>query len=237
MQDAPASGRPDWHGRRRGRRLRTRRQQLLTELLPRLRIDLPRPGVVLDPASLFRDRPAEIWLEVGFGSGEHAVEQARRRPDIGFIGCEVFVNGIAALLAGVERSALTNLRIFDDDARLLMAVLPEASLSRVFLLFPDPWPKARHAKRRFIGERNVAVLSRLLATGGELRVATDDPGYVRWTLQHLSHHPDFRWRAAGPSDWREPPADWVETRYQRKAEATSRRVVFLAFERLRRAGG
>lgn len=228
------SDRLDWHGRRRGRRLRGRRQLLLDEMLPRLRVQLPASGGALDPSSLFSARPFEIWLEVGFGSGEHLAEQARRHPHIGFIGCEVFVNGVAALLAQLERMGLTNVRIVDDDCRQLLAVLPKASVSRLFLLFPDPWPKLRHAKRRFVSPANIELMAHLLADGAELRVATDDPGYVRWTLQHLADHPDFSWLAATPRDWREPPLDWVETRYQRKAAAAGRRVVFLAFERRHR---
>jgi tRNA (guanine-N7-)-methyltransferase len=236
MTDAPARSRIDWHGRRRGRRLRSHRQELISDLLPRLRVTLPPAGGVLDVAGLFPRPPSQLWLEVGFGSGEHLVEQARRRPDIGFIGCEVFVNGVAALVGQVERLELANVRVFDDDARLLLTALPEASISRSFLLFPDPWPKTRHAKRRFIGPANLATIARILADDAEFRVATDDVGYVRWALQHLIGHPDFRWAAAGPGDWRNPPEDWVETRYQRKAVAAGRRPVFLCFRRQPRLG-
>ncbi len=181
--------------------------------------------------ALFPHRPSAVWLEIGFGNGEHLAEQARRHPEVGFIGSEVFVNGIAALLRHIERLGLTNVRIFDDDARLLLTSLPEASITRAFLLFPDPWPKARHAKRRFVGPANLAILANLLADSAELRIATDDPGYTRWTLQHLSDRAEFSWLARRPSDWRDPPADWVETRYQRKAVAAGRRPIFLRFER------
>jgi tRNA (guanine-N7-)-methyltransferase len=231
MTAAPAPSRVDWHGRRRGRRLRPYRQGLLTELLPRLRVALPPSGATLDLAGLFPQPPSRLWLEVGFGSGEHLVEQARRHPDTGFIGCEVFVNGVAALVGQVERLELANVRIFDDDARLLLAALPEASIDRAFLLFPDPWPKTRHAKRRFIGPANLATMAHILADGAEFRVATDDAGYVRWTLQQLVGHPDFHWNATGPRDWRNPPEGWVETRYQRKAVAAGRQPVFLCFQR------
>jgi tRNA (guanine-N7-)-methyltransferase len=236
MTDDPARSRIDWHGRRRGRRLRPYRQDLIAELLPRLRVALPPPGVALNLADLFPRPPSQLWLEIGFGSGEHLVEQARRHPEIGFIGCEVFVNGVAALIGQVERLELTNVRVFDDDARLLLTALPDASFGRAFLLFPDPWPKTRHAKRRFIGPANLATIARILADGAEFRVATDDAGYVRWTLQHLIGHPDFRWTAAGPGDWRNPPEDWVETRYQRKAVAAGRHPVFLCFQRQPRLG-
>jgi tRNA (guanine-N7-)-methyltransferase len=236
MTDAPAHSRADWHGRRRGRRLRPRRQDLLTELLPRLRVTLPPAGGALDLAGLFPQPPSALWLEVGFGSGEHLAEQAHRHPDIGFIGCEVFVNGVAALVGQVERLELANVRIFDDDAHLLLTALPEASIDRAFLLFPDPWPKTRHAKRRFVGPANLATMAYILADGAEFRVATDDVGHVRWTLQHLIGHPDFRWGATGPRDWRNPPPDWVETRYQRKAVAAGRQPVFLCFQRQPRLG-
>jgi tRNA (guanine-N7-)-methyltransferase len=236
MTVAPAPNRVDWHGRRRGRRLRPYRQGLLAGLLPRLRVTLPPSDCTLDLAGLFPQPPSKFWLEVGFGSGEHLVEQARRHPDIGFIGCEVFVNGVAALVGQVERLGLANVRIFDDDARLLLTALPEASVDRAFLLFPDPWPKTRHAKRRFIGPANLATMAHILADGAEFRVATDDAGYVRWTLQQLIGHPDFRWKATGPGDWRHPPEDWVETRYQRKAVAVGRRPVFLCFQRQPRLG-
>jgi tRNA (guanine-N7-)-methyltransferase len=236
MTDAAARGRIDWHGRRRGRRLPPHRQDLIADLLPRLRVAPPSAGGTLDLASLFPQPPSQLWLEVGFGSGEHLAEQARRHPEIGFIGCEVFVNGVAALVGQVQRLRLANIRIFDDDARLLLATLPEASIDRAFLLFPDPWPKTRHAKRRFIGPANLATMAHILADAAEFRVATDDAGYVRWALQQLIGHPDFRWKATGPGDWRSPPDDWVETRYQRKAMAARRRPVFLCFQRQSRPG-
>ncbi|MGH6930466.1 MAG: hypothetical protein ACREEV_19265, partial [Dongiaceae bacterium] len=165
MADAGARSRPDWHGRRHGRRLTSHRQSLVAERLPLLRIPLPPEARTIDPTGLFPQRPSAIWLEIGFGNGEHLVEQARRHPEIGFIGSEVFVNGVASLLRHIERLGLTNVRIFDDDARVLLRGLPEASIDRMFLLFPDPWPKARHAKRRFIVPANLAILAHLLADG------------------------------------------------------------------------
>jgi tRNA (guanine-N7-)-methyltransferase len=192
---------------------------------------VPPSGETIDPFELFPQRPQAIWLEIGFGNGEHLAEQALGHPDIGFIGCEVFVNGVAGLLGHVDRFALPNVRILDDDARPLLHVLPSASVDRIFLLFPDPWPKARHAKRRFIGPANLAVLGRLLVNGGDLWIATDDPGYARWTLLHTIGRSEFSWRAKGPRDWRDQPAGWVETRYQRKAAAVGRATIFLRFER------
>ncbi len=236
MADASEHNRHDWHGRRRGRRLTAHRQDLLTELLPHLRVPRSRGGGSIDLIPLFSPEPRAIWLEVGFGNGEHLAEQALRHPEIGFVGSEVFVNGVAALLGHIERYELTNVRIFDDDARLLLASLPEACIDRMFLLFPDPWPKTRHAKRRFIGPLNLPALARLLADHAELRVATDDPGYIRWTLRHVLGGREFSWCARGPRDWREPPSDWVETRYQRKAASARRRSVFLCFRRRTRHG-
>jgi tRNA (guanine-N7-)-methyltransferase len=194
-------------------------------------VPLPPEGETIDPFDLFPQRPRAVWVEIGFGNGEHLVDQALGHPDVGFIGCEMFVNGVASLLRHIDRLALANVRVFDDDARLLLEVLPSASLERIFLLFPDPWPKARHAKRRFIGPTNLAVLGRLLANGADLWIATDDPGYARWTLLHAIGRSEFSWRAKGPRDWRDPPAGWVETRYQRKAMAAGRATIFLGFER------
>jgi tRNA (guanine-N7-)-methyltransferase len=227
---------PDWRGRRRGRRLTAYRRGLLTGLLPNLRVPCSPEGASIDPAVLFASAPRAVWLEVGFGSGEHLAEQARRHPEIGFIGCEVFVNGIAALLDHIERLEITNVRIFDDDARLLLRSLPEACIDRMFLLFPDPWQKARHAKRRFIGPLSLPILAHLLADHAELRIASDDAGYIRWTLRYVLERPEFAWLAAGPRDWRQPPADWVETRYHHKAASARRQSAFLCFRRRPRRG-
>lgn len=226
-----APERPLLHGRRRGRRLRPGRQRLMEELLPRLALHLPDGGGQLDVGTLFSHAPTQLWLEIGFGAGEHLAAQAQRHPEVGLIGCEVFVNGIAAFLAQVERQGITNVRLWPEDARLLLDALPDACLDQIFLLFPDPWPKRRHAGRRFIGPENVRRLARVLKPGGELRVATDDPGYMAWTLRHLRASPDFRWTARRADDWRCPPEDWVPTRYQAKAVAEGRKPVFLRFVR------
>ncbi|MDA8230820.1 MAG: tRNA (guanine(46)-N(7))-methyltransferase TrmB [Magnetospirillum sp.] len=187
----------------------------MAELLPRLAIAVPGADEVVVPASLFPRAVSEVWLEIGFGGGEHVAEQVRRHPDVGIIGCEVFLNGVASLLGHLNASGIDTVRIFPEDARLLLPALPEASLGRVFVLFPDPWPKKRHAERRFIGPANLAALARVMADGAELRVASDDPVYVEWALGHLGDHPAFtarqitQERAALPDDW--PP-----TRYERK---------------------
>lgn len=225
-----------FHGRRKGRRLRSGRQRLMADLLPQLAIALPATGG-LDPRALFAEaaalpKDAPIWLEIGFGSGEHLAWQAERNPTVGFLGSEVFENGVARLMGHVAAQGLANIRVFPDDARLLLDALVPTSLDRVFLLFPDPWPKARHAERRFVSGANLDRLARLLRPGSELRMASDDPGQVRWMLEQTSRHPAFVWLAEGPRDWRERPADWPPTRYEEKALAEGRTGSFLRFRRL-----
>lgn len=222
-----------FYGRRHGRRLRPGRQRLLDDLLPRLRIPVT-GGRALDPRSLFASPPRRLWLEIGFGAGEHLAAQAQRHPEIGFLGCEPFVDGVANLLALVDRDGLANVRILDDDVRLLFGVLPQACLDRVFLLFNDPWPKRRHAKRRFLGRANLDALSRLMRDGAELRFASDHLEYAVWSLEQVSRHPDFAWTARRPADWRTPPADGKVTRYEAKALAAGRACTYLSFLRLPR---
>ena len=218
------------YGRRRGRPLHRGQQALVATLLPRLGVTLPAAGP-LDPSALFDPRPDEVWLEIGFGSGEHLAAQAAAHPAIGFIGCEVFENGIAKLLADVQRRALANVRILTDDARLLIAALPSASIGRVFILFPDPWPKQRHHKRRIVAGETLAALAAIMTDGAELRLATDDLDYLAWMLARVPAHPAFAWLADRPSDWRDRPADWPATRYEAKAIAAGRRPYFLRFRR------
>ena len=203
----------------------------IESLLPRLAIALPAAGALIDPAALFPRPMAEIWLEVGFGGGEHLAAQAARHPEVGLIGCEVFVNGIAALLGHVRRDALDNVRIFPEDARLLMPALPDACLARAFVLFPDPWPKKRHVARRFIGPENLPELARLLADGGELRVATDEPVYKEWALEQMAASPDF---AIATQDPTARPADWPETRYEAKALREGRAPIYVSYRRKKR---
>ncbi|MFO1060166.1 MAG: tRNA (guanine(46)-N(7))-methyltransferase TrmB [Dongiaceae bacterium] len=229
-------GRPNFYGRRQGRRLRPGRRGLLAQRLPELTLTLPDGGAPLDPKACFAAAPAAVWLEIGFGGGEHLAAQAAAHPGIGLIGAEVFVNGIASLLDHLERGAIGNVRIFPDDARLLLPALPAASLDRVFLLFPDPWPKARHAARRFVGRPTLDELARTMRPGAELRIASDEPGYVAWTLQQVLPHPAFAWTARRPGDWRVRPAGWPPTRYEQKALAAGRRPAYLTFERRAGAG-
>ncbi len=221
---------PRTFGRRRGRPLRAGRDRLVEERLPDLAIDLTSEGP-LDPQALFAVPREAIWLEIGFGAGEHLAWQAAQNPKVGFIGAEVFVNGVASLLRHIDERQLDNVRIHADDARALLERLPPGSIARIFLLFPDPWPKARHSGRRFIHTETLDRLAALLQPDGELRIASDDPGYVAWTLAHAMRHPAFAWTARRPQDWRQRPDDWPETRYEAKARQAGRQPAFLIFRR------
>ncbi|MHA1564563.1 MAG: tRNA (guanosine(46)-N7)-methyltransferase TrmB [Alphaproteobacteria bacterium] len=225
-----------FYGRRHGRPLRPARRKLMAELLPRLRLHCPvqaEPAAPpLDPSIIFAPRRGRVWLEIGFGDGEHLAWQAAANPNVGFIGAEPFVNGVAALLARLDEQGLENVRILDDDVRPLLQVLAPAGLERVFILFPDPWPKARHRRRRIVNDRCLADLARLIRPGGELRLATDDRDYARWMLRHMQQRPEFRWLARRPQDWRQQPSDTPPTRYERKGTTAGRPGIFLNYERL-----
>ncbi len=226
-----------FHGRRQGRRLRSGLKTLLRDLLPRLQVVLPPGGEKIDLDALFPPSPGgspsgrPVWLEIGFGAGEHLAWQARAHPNAGLLGAEFFINGIAQLLRRVNDEGLDLVRVFQGDARDLLEALPEAAIDRAFVLFPDPWPKARHHKRRLIQPQTLDQLARVLSDGAELRLATDDMAYARWMLEITVAHPDFAWLAEGPGDWRRRPDDWPATRYQAKAEASGRRPVYLRFSR------
>ncbi|HIJ62797.1 MAG TPA: tRNA (guanosine(46)-N7)-methyltransferase TrmB [Rhodospirillaceae bacterium] len=219
---------PRFFGRRRGKRLRVAGRDRFARILPALAIAPPPPGSRIDPASLFPRRPGEVWLEIGFGGGEHLAWQAARHPEIGIIGCEVFVNGIASLLGHVEAQGLDNVRVFPEDARLLMPALPDGGIGRAFVLFPDPWPKKRHIERRFVGPDNLDQLARLLAPGAELRIATDDPTYQKWAREQMARHPDFQ-DLTGEATAK--PDDWPATRYEEKALAAGRQPHYLVYRR------
>lgn len=219
------------YGRRSGQGLGPAQRRRLERLLPELAITLPECGP-LEPGSLFAPPRARLWLEIGFGGGEHLAWQARRHPDVGMLGVEPYVDGVARLLRVIEEEGLGNIRLFMDDARLLIERLPAGSLERIFVLFADPWPKKRHWKRRIVNAVTVARFAELLGPGGELRVATDDPGYRRWILACLLAEPRLAWQVGGPADWRERPVDWPPTRYEEKALAAGRRPVFLRFRRV-----
>lgn len=217
-------------GRRRGKKLRATGQNLVDELLPKLAIPLPAEGSgALDPASLFPEPKKEYWLEVGFGGGEHAAWQAERNAQVGLIGAEVFLNGIASLLGHIERGGLTNIRIYPEDVRPFLMSLAERSLQRVFVLFPDPWPKARHADRRFINNSNLDLLNRLMPAGAILRIATDDEIYKAHAREVMAARQDFE-EVTG-ADPTHRPEDWPETRYNAKALREGRVPIFLSYKR------
>lgn len=237
------SDKPKFYGRRQGRRIRKAKTSLLDKFLPQIEIN---KNTVLKKEKLFGIPVSEVYLEIGFGNGEHLAGQALRHPDIGFIGAEVFKNGVANLLSlitGVKEGAdisddirllpdrVDNIRVFGDDVRLLFERIPDAFIDKLFVLFPDPWPKKRHASRRFINPDNLREIARILKPGGILRVATDHKVYKGWTLRQLHACPDFRWTASCGNDWKREPSDWIETKYQRKAIAEGRRPVFLDFAR------
>jgi tRNA (guanine-N7-)-methyltransferase len=218
---------PRLYGRRRGHKLRPGQRRLTETLLPTLSFALP-----VDLPTLFPKPVEAIWLEIGFGGGEHLAAQAEAHPGIGFIGSEVFENGIARLTTAIASRGLANIRIFPEDARLLLAALPANSIARTLILFPDPWPKARHRKRRLVAAPTLDELARIMPPGAELRLATDDPDYLAWMLEAATAHPAFRWTARTAADWRQRPADWPPTRYEQKAIAAGRTAAFLRFERI-----
>ena len=215
-------------GRRKGRPLRARKAQLMQTLLPQLQIALSGKAA-LDPKKLFSHRPREIWLEIGFGGGEHLTAQAAQHPDKGFLGAEPFINGIAGLLDHIDKQKLSNVRIFPDDARALLDALPDHSIDRCFILFPDPWPKKRHAERRFIGPENLQHLARILKPDAELQLATDDAKLVHWMIEHLDANEDFA-PALKPSE--KPPTSWIPTRYEQKALKSGRKPVYFSYRRV-----
>jgi tRNA (guanine-N7-)-methyltransferase len=216
-------------GRRKGHRLRPRQAALIEELLPRLAIDLAAPP---DLAALFPRRLDAMRLEIGFGGGEHLLEQARSAPHTGFIGCEPFVNGMAKILALIEATRVDNIRLYAGDAVDLLRWLPAGTLAGVDLLYADPWPKRRHWKRRFVQDDTVAMLARVLQPGASFRFASDIPDYVAWTLERLLRAPQFAWAAERADDWRLPWPGFSSTRYEAKAKREGRVPCYLVFRRL-----
>ncbi len=215
-------------GRIRGRSLRPGRASLLDGLLPRLKLDLAAGRI--DPAAL---APAarETWLELGFGAGEHLAGQALAHPDVLMLGAEPFLNGAASALRHIQDQGLGNVRIHAGDGREVLTALPDASVTRVFMLFPDPWPKTRHHKRRLVNPDSISEFARVLKPGGVLRFATDWADYVGWTLERFAAAPAFAWTGERADDWRRPPADHICTRYQLKRLGDCE-PVFLEFRRL-----
>jgi tRNA (guanine-N7-)-methyltransferase len=235
-----------FYGRRAGRALGAARMRALKNLLPKLTLNITceligkkehqdreaqkSPINSNMPHDQFPHNPEKIWLEIGFGAGEHLIEQAKTHPNIGFIGCEPFMNGVSNCLMGIQNNDLDNIRLWADDARLLMDALPDQSLDRIFLLHPDPWPKKRHIGRRFIQTETLNSFARLMISGSELRIATDAPDLCNWMLEKCWQHPDFEWQAKSAKDWRQRPDDWPKTRYGQKQLAGT--PVYLIFKRL-----
>jgi tRNA (guanine-N7-)-methyltransferase len=215
-------------GRRRGRKLSARQQHLLDEVLPRVSLPEVSPAPLTE---LFAPPKSRVWLEIGFGGGEHLIWQARANADVGLIGCEVFEDGVVKVLSVIDDTKLDNVLLSTDDAREVLRRLPAASLDRVFILFPDPWPKKRHVKRRLINRGLLDLLAFVMRSGGELRIGTDIGDYLRTILLATRGHPAFVWQVQGPADWRVRPADWPPTRYEAKAGHEGRRGYFLRFTR------
>ncbi len=218
-------------GRRKGHKLRAHQADLIENLLPHLALDIASPA----PASLtelFDDNIEDVRLEIGFGGGEHLVAEARAFPNIGFIGCEPYVNGMAKILTQIEAHNIGNIRLFAGDAAELLAWAPAGSMRRIDLIHPDPWPKRRHWKRRFVQDGTVAAMARILRGGGEFRFVSDIDDYCAWTLWHLMRSPDFTWTAERACDWQAPWPDYTMTRYGAKAEREGRRATYLRFRRI-----
>jgi tRNA (guanine-N7-)-methyltransferase len=225
----------NFYGRTRGKALR---KGQVAHLQTTLKALTP-PGVgwgenparhPLDLKALFGDdRP--VWLEIGFGGGEHLLHMAQTYPEVGIIGCEPYINGVAMLVPRIAEQGVKNARVLHGDARDLLDVLPAGSLEKAFLLYPDPWPKKRHHKRRFVNPENIDPLARALKSGAEFRVATDIKDYVRHTLEHMTARDDFAWLAEGPEDWRQPWADWHRTRYEAKAIREGRTPHYMTFRK------
>jgi tRNA (guanine-N7-)-methyltransferase len=221
-------GQGSFFGRRKGHKLRNHQADLIAHLLPRLVLDISQPSPP-DLGSLFDQPVTSKRLEIGFGGGEHLIAEALAYPDVGFIGCEPYVNGMAKILTQVEEHNISNLRLFAGDAAELLAWAPQASFARIDLIHPDPWPKRRHWKRRFVQDATIAAMSRVLTTNGEFRFVSDIDDYCAWTLDHMGRSEDFTWTAERADDWRLPWAGYTMTRYGRKAEREGRRAGYLTF--------
>jgi tRNA (guanine-N7-)-methyltransferase len=220
---------PQLYGRSQVRPLKPAQARLMASLLPAVAIPDPAAGPI-DLDALFPGC-ARLEIEIGFGGGEHLAWQAARAPDAGFIGAEPFVNGVAKLLQKIEDGGLANVRVHHGDARPLLEAAPSSRFARIYALYPDPWPKRRHFKRRLASPWFFAEAARLLIRGGELRIASDVPDYVRWTLMHARRAAEFEWTAERADDWRVRPDDWPPTRYEAKALRDGRTPAYLRFRR------
>ena len=217
------------YGRRRGRRPSARQADLLARLLPRVAVSLDRPAPT-GLADLFDAAVEDVWLEVGFGAGEHLLWQARHRPNVGIIGCEPFRDGIIKVLAAIDAEGLGNLRLYADDARPLFAWLPQSAIARVFVLFPDPWPKKRHHKRRLLSTATFALFAHILRPAGQVRIATDDAAYAAAILEAMRRQGDFA-EVSGSTGQAQRPDDWPATRYEEKARRAGRACRLISLRR------
>ena len=235
MTDRHDNGAPwrNFYGRIHGKTLRPSQKKYLDDLAGLS------PGPVgwdenpdrepLDLTTLFGEKP--LWLEIGFGGGEHMVHQATENPDVGLIGAEPYINGVAMLLGKIRKAGADNIRVHPGDARDLMDVLPDGSVAKAFLLYPDPWPKKKHHRRRFVTPEHLEPLHRVLMPGAEFRIATDIPDYVRQALEEVPRA-GFEWLAEHPDDWRKPWDDWISTRYEQKALREGRKPHYLTFRKV-----
>jgi tRNA (guanine-N7-)-methyltransferase len=236
-RDASSDDAADMHahgsffGRRKGHKLRSHQADLIEHLLPRLALDIAAPTPP-DLSVLFDPPTDDIRLEIGFGGGEHLIAEARALANTGFIGCEPYVNGMAKLLTQIETHNIGNIRLFAGDAAELLAWAPPQSLARIDLIHPDPWPKRRHWKRRFVQHATIDAMARVLKPDGEFRFVSDIDDYCAWTLAHLARSTDFVWTAEQASDWRLPWRDYTMTRYGAKAEREGRQATYLRFRRI-----
>ena len=228
--DAPPKIASALHGRRKGKKLRLYQAGLVENLLPRVKIDTG--ASVPDASALFDRKPDNICLEIGFGGGEHLAFQAARAPRTGFLGCEPFVNGAAKLLAEIDGQDLGNIRLHVGDAGQLIDQLPPASIGMVYLLYPDPWPKRRQRKRRFVSDEMLGRLARIMVPGAQLRFATDIDDYAGWVLARMMARPEFLWTPSASGDWLHPWPAWPGTRYEAKAVMQGRPRCYLTFQRI-----
>ena len=218
-------------GRRKGHALKPRQVALFETLLPRLALDLSQPAPT-DLRALFAQPLDAVRLEIGFGGAEHLIAQAQAHPTIGFIGTDAFINGVAKALVAIAAHKLSNVRLYFGDASELLDWLPAGALTRIDLLYPDPWPKRRHWKRRFVQDDSLKRLARILKSDGELRFATDIADYAAWTLARVLRSPDFVWTAEQAADWRKPWPDFAGTRYEAKAKREGRVPAYFIFRRV-----
>jgi len=225
-----------FYGRRQGRPLRKKATELIETVLPKILVPLGNLDDVepIDLNELFGNTARETWLEIGFGGGEHLAWQAEHNPDVNLLGAEYFINGVASLLGHLDDNGAENVRIYRGDVRDMMPFIPDNSLSKIFILFPDPWHKTRHNKRRIIQRETLDRLAELLVDGGELRMATDDMGYLQWMLERMAPHPEFKWKATSKRDWNQRTADWPKTRYEEKGIKKGCKPGYLRFNRIPR---